>query len=467
MSLPLYIIAKFNPALRSELILPFSESIPFSDSNTVGEGIEKLLEAYSVESVERQPHLINITGSRPLNGIEVASKLAVVAGMDISFVHADSQSELQNSQPNVSIDDNALNLLYDFIKTSSSDYLQYISDDLPRLLKVEVLPIEEALDELVSSMLGNSASESLLAKETVRLSTDMHVLISDYSTQFSQSLARALLTTVCCKVTVLTESGSLASKAQAMGLSTTSTEQLKLIANVQCIFIVASSRRNGGTERDRLILEAFGSRNTTSRVIQICPFLSHPRFLSSDLKIQQEDFNMRLKELFADVTTVFAYTTFQFFYTLFGTTAQIAGFLKLPVPPDARLALIDLNDVVDVCVQLLVHPDAEKYCGCSLELSGPEALSIDDIVRLLSSVLKTTILFESITREEAVCNARNIGFPEELLQEYLQMLDAFQLKDHAMVTSLGSEILGRPLNTFDNYLKSTNALHCSHVLDNE
>jgi uncharacterized protein YbjT (DUF2867 family) len=75
----------------------------------------------------------------------------------------------------------------------------------------------------------------------------------------------------------------------------------------------------------------------------------------------------------------------------------------------AKIAMIDPRDVADVAAQVL---STDGHDGRAYELTGPEAVTFDDVVAELSAILGRPIRFVPLPDDEAVTQFVAAGTPE-------------------------------------------------------
>lgn len=119
---------------------------------------------------------------------------------------------------------------------------------------------------------------------------------------------------------------------------------------------------------------------------------------------------------------------------------------------DATAAPVHEADIAAVAVAALLDP--ERHAGRAYTLSGPEALSQVDRVRVLAEVLGRPVAFEELSREDA--RGRLLGNPwmsEQLADGLLGMLAASVGARDGLVLPGVEEVLGRPPLTFARWVE--------------
>lgn len=128
---------------------------------------------------------------------------------------------------------------------------------------------------------------------------------------------------------------------------------------------------------------------------------------------------------------------------LHGIRAQRA--VDLPYPA-ARVEAVDEGDVAEVAYHTLTDPELR---GATLDLTGPDAISLAEQVHALSTALGETITVNRITREhwkQSVNQYVTDDYAEALLN-YWQALELHPASINATI----SDITGRPATSFHTW----------------
>lgn len=127
-----------------------------------------------------------------------------------------------------------------------------------------------------------------------------------------------------------------------------------------------------------------------------------------------------------------------------------AGQLVLP-EPKATEPFIDVNDIVDVAVASLTRSDLRNQV---LEITGPELLSFNQCVQLISEASQREIGFQTAPIDAYLEGAKSQGLPEDiawLINElFVNVLDG----RNESTTDTVQKILGRPARSFQKYVES-------------
>ena len=110
---------------------------------------------------------------------------------------------------------------------------------------------------------------------------------------------------------------------------------------------------------------------------------------------------------------------------------------------DSVAAPVHEADIAAVAVAALLDP--ARHAGAAYELSGPEALSQRDRVRVLAEVLGRAVRFEEQSRAEARADLlRNPWMTEQLAESLLEMQERTVGVREGLVLPAVQEVLGRP-----------------------
>ncbi len=133
----------------------------------------------------------------------------------------------------------------------------------------------------------------------------------------------------------------------------------------------------------------------------------------------------------------------QNYLTAFGESIRLEGLLAMPQGHGA-VSVIDVRDVAAVAVAALT--DA-RHQGQSYELTGPEALSNNDVVQILSELTHRPIRYVDTSEMEARKMLLSQGVSGWLVKVLLELYAISRQGMAAGVSSAVQEVLGRsPIN---------------------
>lgn len=111
-----------------------------------------------------------------------------------------------------------------------------------------------------------------------------------------------------------------------------------------------------------------------------------------------------------------------------------------------RVAPVSRRDVADVAA--LVLGDPPTHAGRSYDLTGPEALSLDEIAAVLSDVTGRPHRFVDETLEEARASRAHYGAPDWLVDAWISTYTAIRDGELEVVSDDIPRLLGRPATSF-------------------
>ena len=120
----------------------------------------------------------------------------------------------------------------------------------------------------------------------------------------------------------------------------------------------------------------------------------------------------------------------------------------------AKISHVDVRDIAAVAVKALTMPGHE---GRVYTLSGPEALSYDEIAHELSKVLRRTIRHISLPSVELKSGMLAEGMPEEIADRMLDLERYFRANGASRITDDVKQVTGRNPTPFAEYARETAA----------
>jgi len=122
----------------------------------------------------------------------------------------------------------------------------------------------------------------------------------------------------------------------------------------------------------------------------------------------------------------------------------------MPFSTTARFSVVDLADLASACARIMTEPGHE---GATYQLAGPDALSQEDMARILTEVLGRPIRAEAKPLDQFRKEAEAAGMPAERLQTMCLMnahYDAHGLVGNPNVLRW---ILGHEPNDFAQFVR--------------
>ncbi|MEV4165710.1 hypothetical protein [Nonomuraea dietziae] len=115
-----------------------------------------------------------------------------------------------------------------------------------------------------------------------------------------------------------------------------------------------------------------------------------------------------------------------------------------------RTGYIDTRDIADVAFALLTGPVGESATHV---LTGPEALSQQEIAARLTEALGRTVTYVDLSVEEMTRHAQERwGMPEATARELAEMMAAVPDSSWSKITSTVEDLTGRAPRSLADYL---------------
>ncbi len=113
---------------------------------------------------------------------------------------------------------------------------------------------------------------------------------------------------------------------------------------------------------------------------------------------------------------------------------------------DVRVAAVDPHDIAAVAIEAFSSPD---HVGRSYRLTGPEALSAAERVRVLGGVLKRALRFELMSDADARVEM-NESMPAEYVDAFFDFFRGGRYDESTVYPTI-EDITGRPPRTFEQW----------------
>lgn len=114
----------------------------------------------------------------------------------------------------------------------------------------------------------------------------------------------------------------------------------------------------------------------------------------------------------------------------------------------SRLAPIDARDVSAVACRALTEPGHE---GKGYELTGPELLSVEEMVGIRSRVLARGLTYHDLAEEAWGDHLRSVGISDYEIDRLVETFRLVRQGRFAYVTDDVARVLGRPARTFADW----------------
>lgn len=115
---------------------------------------------------------------------------------------------------------------------------------------------------------------------------------------------------------------------------------------------------------------------------------------------------------------------------------------------DGILGMIDVRDIADAALTVIVN---EGHEGKSYILTGPEAISFNDIAKIFSKVLDKEVKYVNVPGDASFQAMTGMGLPEWIAKGYVELSEGFS-ENFANSTTKNVEILtGHPARSFEQF----------------
>ncbi|HVD80556.1 MAG TPA: SDR family oxidoreductase [Propionibacteriaceae bacterium] len=119
---------------------------------------------------------------------------------------------------------------------------------------------------------------------------------------------------------------------------------------------------------------------------------------------------------------------------------------------DGRVAVVAQADIAEVAVAVLTSDGA--YDGRTLNLTGPEALTMNEIAAILSDHLGRTVSYIPETIDEAYASRASYGAPQWQVDGWVSTYTAIAAGELATVSEDIPEVTGHPAMTLTQVLEA-------------
>ncbi len=126
------------------------------------------------------------------------------------------------------------------------------------------------------------------------------------------------------------------------------------------------------------------------------------------------------------------------------------GVLRGPAG-DGRVAAVAVDDVADCLVAVLRAP--ERHAGRTYELTGPQALTLDEVAATCGRVTGRPFRYERETVEQAWASRAHYGAPDWEVEAWVSTYLAMAAGEMATVSDDVPRLTGRPARTLEQVLR--------------
>jgi uncharacterized protein YbjT (DUF2867 family) len=120
---------------------------------------------------------------------------------------------------------------------------------------------------------------------------------------------------------------------------------------------------------------------------------------------------------------------------------------------DGRASFVSRDDLADVAAAVLGE-DSPALDGAVLDVTGPEALSLDDAAAVLADVTGRPAVYRRQTVAEAWATRRPSGHPDWEIEGWVTSYRAIAAGELARVTDAVPALTGHPARTVAEHLRA-------------
>jgi uncharacterized protein YbjT (DUF2867 family) len=142
----------------------------------------------------------------------------------------------------------------------------------------------------------------------------------------------------------------------------------------------------------------------------------------------------------------------QNFVNFYSHIIKEKGILSVPAG-DGKVSFVDARDIAAVAVQVLIGNNDGKYNSKTYDITGPEAISYNDAVNVLSEQLGKKISYVDVSKDDAIKAMKDIGLDEWLIDIILEGYNNLRKGYFSPVTAVVEEITGRKPISFNEFAK--------------
>lgn len=120
-----------------------------------------------------------------------------------------------------------------------------------------------------------------------------------------------------------------------------------------------------------------------------------------------------------------------------------------------RVAAVAIDDIADAAVAVLTDPDA--HVGRTYSLTGPRALTLDEVARTLTAATGRPVTFHDETLEEAFASRAADDVPDWMVRAWVSTYTAIASGELEAVTGDVEALTGHPATSLDALLRHDGA----------
>lgn len=127
------------------------------------------------------------------------------------------------------------------------------------------------------------------------------------------------------------------------------------------------------------------------------------------------------------------------------------GVVSMPFSTKQQFNIVDLADLAEACA---VVAASDKYHFGTFELAGPEALSHEDVAKIMGDLIGKPVRAEQVSLEAMAEKARAAGASEDRIEQMIAMNSHYDHHGFRGNPVILEHLLGRPATRLKDYLKT-------------
>ncbi len=116
---------------------------------------------------------------------------------------------------------------------------------------------------------------------------------------------------------------------------------------------------------------------------------------------------------------------------------------------DGKLGMIDVRDIAEAAFNVIT---TEGHTGKSYILTGPEAISFNDIANVFSEKLGKEVKYINVPGEASKQAMVGMGIPEWIAEGYAELSEGFSRNFAASTTTNVEMLTGQPARSFEEFV---------------
>ncbi|MCC2591893.1 SDR family oxidoreductase [Tessaracoccus sp. OS52] len=118
---------------------------------------------------------------------------------------------------------------------------------------------------------------------------------------------------------------------------------------------------------------------------------------------------------------------------------------------NGRIAAVAQDDIADVAVEVLLHP--ERHTNVAYSLTGPEALGLEEVAAVLTRATGRRYTYHDETIEEAHASRAVYGAPDWQVEAWVSTYTAIAAGDLETVTDDVARLTGHPATSLEELMR--------------